>query len=224
MELTLKTVSLPKAFIKLLKHSYGSERECIEDVLKGFDEDPSMKAIFYNSLSFAEKTQHFPTLIQGLGFNHIRDRLATLYLNKISYGKFLTDVDSSVLNDILFLESKVEAYAPHASSRHYLFGFYLEMHNAFYPEVPIRLPERVIELVFNTTKKTLNLDYVLLLLLNFSTYLPASRIDQLVDAKKIKLEDFFNELEEKDKRKVLSNLLEYTFAINEPNILLQETI
>jgi hypothetical protein len=224
MEFVLKSLDLPKGFTQLLKTSYASERECLDKLLLAFDSEPGMQYIFQNSLSFAERNQSFTELIQALGWLHIRDRLATLYLNKITYERFLTDVDSSILNNILFLESKLESFSPHACYRLFLFGFFLEIHNQTYPDNQLKIPENVFDIMINSKHKTLHIDFVLLALCSFSSMIDDAKMKSFLTQNQFKMETLFDVLTIDQKKAFLSNVLEYSNAIHEPTLLLQETV
>ena len=223
-QLDLKTVNLPPEFAILLRSNLSQEKDMVDLIQSSFSANPIFKVIFGHISSFMSSNQDVKQIIKSLGWLHFRDRLASLYLNKLVFGRYPYEVDSEVINDILELETRLSSYSVQNVSRAYLLGFYIKIHNINHPTDLLVIPDSVFEVLKYNQHRMERIDYLIILLWHFVTFFGEKKVREMINEEQRSYEDFYEVMNDQQKDIMLRNLLHYGFSIDEHDIFEHEIL
>jgi len=222
----LTETHLPEEFVRLLLEQKKIQSEASKNSSTSISDFKSVEMLALRSMKeFYQGHSTLQGIIQTLGWNHFRDRLASVYVKKILDGKYPHQTDLKTISDISSLDEELMKYSISGTPRSFLISFYFKLQaieskaeNGLISDLPYY--EKIlesIELLKFIKVKVLKIDWLLLQLLHFSLYLPKKEIEDAI--KECSYDSLYNKLTAPQKSSYANNLLSYGFAINDHDSL-----
>lgn len=224
MELVLRPYKLPDELVFLLKSNLTHDKDIFSFIYETLEDNQSLQYIFNHTFSYVEGERNFKEMMKSLGWLHFRDRLSALYLNRIKDGKYPTQIDSSLINDMLILEQRLEDNTIQSVSRSYLLGFYLTSLKLTDDYFSARIPRVVFDLLKLSKTRIERIDWMLLLLWHFAIYLGEKYLHQSIVNERKTYKDLYQELSEDQQKKMMTNFLHYAYSINDGELFKNQMI
>lgn len=224
MELVLRPYKLPNELVFLLKSNLTHDRDVFSFIYETLEDNQSLQYIFNHTFSYAEGEKNFKEMMKSLGWLHFRDRLSALYLNRIKDGKYPTQIDTSLINDMLILEQRLEDNTIQSVSRSYLFGFYLTALKLTDDYFSVRIPRVVFDLMKLGRTRVERIDWMLLLMWHFAVYLGDKNLHGAIVNERKTYKDLYQQLTDDQQKQMMTNLLHYAYSINDGDFFKHQMI
>lgn len=218
MTILFNPIVLPDEFLNLLKIHLMAKDNYIDEICKSFSPDSVIPIIFSNTFSQQGQKKELKDLIKTLGWLHFRDRVSSLFLNKIKNGFYPYNIDSSELDDILSLEKRLEPFTMQSISRSYLLGFYLTMDSLNHNRGMRKVPEKVFNLLKLSKVRSEKIDLIVIVLWLFIDLIPENKLNKAFGDAKISYAEIFDLLSPEDKKFFNQNIFNYLFSIKEKSL------
>lgn len=215
MELVLRSYQLPEELVFLLKSNLTHDKDIFDYIYEVLAPNLSLQHLFNQTFSFIDGEKSFKEMMKSLGWLHFRDRLCALYLNRIKDGQYPSQIDSSVINDLLILEQRLEDHTIQSVSRGYLLGFYLAVLSLSDGNFSAQIPRVVFDLLKVTRSRIENIDWMVLTLWHFSNFLGEKVLHEAVINERKTYQDLYKMLLESQKKQMFRNLLHYSYSIKD---------
>lgn len=211
----------------------SSARE-LGDLRSFISADKSIRALL--ALSYDKRQVDFDLsqLFKAHGWDKIRDRLALCYLHYEAYNVFSQDLDYSLLDDVLVNEKRLRSRIVAGYGRGFLFSLYLKFislkkENPVYlgrPEFAnfnFEIDHSLVDLLELSSGRVVKLDWVLLVLWHLRTFLGEQELGRLLKSKH-HFDYIYDLLTDSQRELLVSNLLNYSASIHDPELFRDQII
>ena len=220
-------VYLPGEFVNLLRFNSSLSGDAGQRTAKYLESVPSLKHLAKRSLEeFDPEKCRLEVIINNLGSNSFRDRMASVYYQKLKDGKFTFKSDIGLIDDVIELEERLQKHTILGMPNCFLISFYfklLSLENKVEDEGIKSLQfynriEEAIELLSELKTRVVKIDWLLIQLMNLCEFIPFSELKR-----KLKTESYeklYSGLSTKQKGQMLNNLLSYGYAVGDKETLI----
>lgn len=220
----LPSLEMPKEFTQLLQLN-------LQQIESGQSHDSLYKYIIQSEVLCALIETHFQHLypqgkvhhfLRTLGWKNFRDRLASIYLHYLQYGSFpgVTSVNS--INDIVNKELQFEKYTINGHSRLFLFFYYLKMAQSNHFGTPF--PDNDLEQIIQYAgRRTWTIDWTLLILWHFHSFIGKKKLLNILkyQREEFRFQSLLKNITHLERRLLFSNLLNYSFSIQDRSLFVE---
>lgn len=224
MDLVLRPYKLPDELIFLLKSNMTHDQDILSFIYEVLENNQSLQYLFNHTFSYVEGEKTFREMMKSLGWLHFRDRLSALYLNRIRDGYFPTQIDSSLINDMLILEQRLEDNTIQSVSRSYLLGFYLTTLKLTDEHFSARIPRVVFDLMKISRSRIERIDWMVLLLWHFATFLGDKYLHEAIVNERKTYQELYERLTKAQQKHMIRNFLHYSYSIQDPDFFKNQLV
>lgn len=224
MDLVLRPYKLPDELVLLLKSNMTHDKDIFDFIYVTLEDNQSLQYLFNHTFSYVDGEKNFKEMMKSLGWLHFRDRLSALYLNRIKDGRYPTQIDSSLINDMLILEQRLEDNTIQSVSRSYLLGLYLTTLKLTDDFFSARIPRVVFDLMKVSRTRIERIDWMILLLWHFALFLSDKKLQELIVNERKTYKDIYQQLSKEQQKYMMTNLLHYAYSINEADFFKNQMI
>lgn len=223
----LNYVDMPNAYCHLLgvdmtstsKHHLGLQNYILKD--------SSLRGITSRIFSRGQDLD-INSQIKSLGWYGVRDRLMSYYLNFALNSDHAIKVNVDNIEDILEVEKSLRFSTVSGYSRVLLFLFYLKLDNLERSEHsleahPLFPDARIIRILKLTNKRTIQIDYLIILLHHLMEYLSERELTECI-RNGFSYEALYLKLEEQQISELCENFINYSSSINDPTLFTDKRI
>lgn len=169
-------------------------------------------------------------LVKSLGWSGFRDRLAAIYLNYMWRGSYGESNDLRTVQEILSLEQFLSTNTVQNYSRSFLLGFYLksaELSGLIIPDdfqlKSLVSDEELKGMLKAMGSRVIKIDWLILQLLHFRSYLGFSKLVQMLN-RACSYAELYGELSMDQREEMAKNMLAYGASIEEINIFIERPV
>jgi hypothetical protein len=225
--MNLSTVVLPQEFLIMLKESNATQR-----LLK-------ISTILHSSTAlsmvlekcFAEIDEHkigVEKMVHTLGWDHFRDRLASVYIYKNLNGVFPDKTDMSLVEAIRSYEKKVWDHSVAENSRAFLLAFYVKMLNMQLSSqsdefIPVDIPTGINRILNLSKGRSEKIDWLILIAWHFYEFWGEEALEEKIKSG-CRWRELYGYLSKEQQFQLVSNLLAYGASIQDDELFLFERI
>ena len=228
--MTVKYIALPADFIDLLKLDMNTRGAGFKKLKSKYWHEGSVSSLVKKCFFDIDSTGRFERIIHSLGWLGFRDRLAAAYIEYQLTGHFPNVPDISYIDDILELEELLKPYTIDGHGRGFLLGFFLKMSlcesirkDPKIDLLPININKEVIKLLDLGQSKLLHIDWLYLTLLEISNFKRVSYLRENLKSG-VNFKDLLIDLPEKERQKIIFNLVTYGASIKDREIFFDEVV
>lgn len=223
----LPYIELPLKFTKLLKIGIHNTQDDIDKIHRFVSACSSFSAIVKRSLSNFSVDDNLRSIISVLGWKRFRDRLASVYIKRQIDGAYPTISDLDYVTDILKFEEKYREFAVSGSSRVFMLGLYIKfvwVNSGVFENIydgDSDLESNVYQLLKKRNNRSIQLDWVILILWHMLEHLDFNQIATTLESSKDPYFDLYKKLSSEAQDSMMCNMLAYGQSINEPELFTQ---
>jgi hypothetical protein len=227
----LPPISLPRELCQLLCSNMNASVDSSAIIQNFINERPAFRFFIEEKFKEFDKKKRMDYIIQSLGWNGFRDRLANLYLHHILHHKFPHRTSTQHIQELGRLEQRISQYSVEGYSRGFLLAFYL---------LCVRLTQRkedpsnqgpselfsrkLIDLMKYSHTRIIKVDWVLLLLLHYEHFLGHESLKGALQVPNFSYQKLYEELTPGQRQTMNENLLTYAFSIHEADMFADELV
>jgi len=223
-------VHLPDYFITLLKSNMAARTSFISDITNYIMHYPAFLGLIKKYFREVDEQIRLDVILKSMGWENFRNKMALIYINYEKKGMYPNELDSSYLNDLLFLERQVSAFITSDNSRAFLLSFYktvgtikLECMADQKKYVLPELNQRTTALLEYANAKIIKVDLVLIILELLSHLLGYETIKKML-SEKYPFSAAYAKMDDRIKECFIKNLLIYGQSVNEVDLFVKDTI
>ncbi|MBF0297960.1 MAG: hypothetical protein HQK51_04530 [Oligoflexia bacterium] len=254
----LPSVLLPPEFSKLLQfnlHQFD-KMDGLDSIYDKIDLSIHTKIIIEKFFQHITGKRGVHNFLRYLGWINFRDRFGSVYLYFMLYDRYPEVTDTELVKDILDLENKLAKYSVDGHSRSFLLFYYLKMasihilKNKIFDQEQSEtekiseqitesfiIPDEIYQLLDYSEIKTWYIDWVVLILWHFNSYLGKDKMRELLfkkdstdskeskdfggDKIKFNYQNFYSILTGDQKKEFASNMLAYGHSIGVKDIFFE---
>ena len=223
----LPALVLPKEFLTLLKEPNSAQKS--SQIIAILRASPALSMVLDSAFQeFDENKIGLEKISTTLGWDHFRDRMASVYVFKILNSVFPDKTDMDLVEDIKQFEKRFGDKTLAGDSRLFMLGFYLKIFNLFELNqdtdvTATKVPASVDKILALSKARTDKADWLVLLVWHLSEFLGEYKMIELV-SKGTLWSQLYALLSEEQKFHLVSNLLSYGASIREDDPFLFERI
>ncbi len=223
----LPALVLPKEFLTLLKEPNSAQKS--SQIIATLRASPALSMILDIAFKeFDENKIGLEKISTTLGWDHFRDRMASVYIFKILNSVFPDRTDMDLVEDIKLFEKRFGDKTLAGDSRLFMLGFYLKIFNLFEMNQDTdvqgtKIPQSVDKVLALSKARTDKADWLVLLVWHMSEFLGEYKLIELV-SKGTTWPSLYQQLSDEQKFHLVSNLLSYGASIREDDPFLFERI
>lgn len=221
-------IDLPSDLVDLLKNNFKQKRDLDQAIEKFFIRNKALFVILKDKLEVDDSEVLTPNkLIRLYGWRTVRDKICQYYLNHFEISHGLIPSENHLVS-ILDLEDVFFDFSVKGNSRIFLLGFYLKFLEIDY-QIKTERFFNFFEVIKNSEEflklrgvKSFRVDWLILTVLHFLEFYEGKELNRLLSDEQIKYDHFFDGLDEKSKKTMLENLLNYGLSIEDKQTMLNE--
>ena len=223
----LPALVLPKEFLTLLKEPNSAQKS--SQIIATLRASPALSMVLEKAFNeFDENKIGLEKISTTLGWDHFRDRMASVYIFKILNSVFPDKTDMDLVEDIKFFEKRFGDKTLAGDSRLFMLGFYLKIFNLFEMNqdtdvLATKVPASVDKILALSKARTDKADWLVLLTWHLCEFLGEYKLVELV-SKATPWPALYALLSDEQKFHLVSNLLSYGASIREDDPFLFERI
>ena len=223
----LPALVLPKEFLTLLKEPNSAQKS--SQIIAILRASPALSMVLDSAFQeFDENKIGLEKISTTLGWDHFRDRMASVYVFKILNSVFPDKTDMDLVEDIKFFEKRFGDKTLAGDSRLFMLGFYLKIFNLFEMNqdtdvLATKVPASVDKILALSKARTDKADWLVLLTWHLCEFLGEYKLVELV-SKATPWPALYALLSDEQKFHLVSNLLSYGASIREDDPFLFERI
>ena len=215
MTFVLRSTKLPEELVLLLKSNLSLDKDIFNIIFEILKNNRSIELLLNDTFSFFDGEKRFLEMIRSLGWLHFRDRLTALYLNQIKDGHYHSQIDTTILNDLLILEQKLEDHTIQWGARSYLLGIYLTALKLSDDNFHFKIPNVVFDLLKVSRGRIEKIDWMVLTLWHFSNFLGDKKLHEAIVNERKTYQDLYLMLSNSQQKNMLENFLNYSYSIQD---------
>ena len=163
------------------------------------------------------------SIIKILGWKSFRNHLASVFIFYACHHKFPRKTHFPLAKDLIEFDIQTTPYTTSGSSRAFLLALYLKLSQIYlaksqddFTEDQLEIPSSVLFLFKKAKMNVVQIDWAVLLLWHFADAMGVEKLDTLLGQKK-GLQELQSLLTTEQQDKLYTNLLIYSYAINDQN-------
>lgn len=234
IRIKLPPIYLPEELTSMLvRSSYLRDKsgDVLNEIFGAGSKNRHLVALIEKIIDQREKKENF----KFIGQRNARNWLSAIYMHYFKYNEYPESIDLSLINDLLELERKYQAYLPEDDSHLFLFFFYLKVveinHQNEHPKEWARkidnFPHQLFlsnANIFKLPIKLYYLDWLMLILWHFADYWGPFKFKEMILKENEKEKSaplpnlmqkyfaFFNQLPSDAQATMATNLLSYGYS------------
>lgn len=231
MSLIMPVCPIPDELGRILQSHFHNNRSSYARITDEIYDSPFLKVIVPELFGQYMKGNNMESMLNALGWSGFRDRLTSLYVYKKLNGEFPTAIVVSCVNDIIKFEGELIDYAPEGHSRIFMLGVYLKFCEIkFKSELELSnksllvLSPSIKKILALGSKKSIKADWLILTLMNITEMVDEQLLINTINNHNGNFYQIFALLNEKQKEKLMTNLLAYGASINEDEMFLYDRV
>ncbi len=229
MSIQLPYVDMPKELVSVLKMNNLGPHDKMNRMRQLVMAEPHLKILVEDYFARKERQETISEIMGIADWEAWRDRMSSIYIHRKKTGKYTRDAKLSLVDDILGLEAKCRRFFVESSARAFLFGFYLTLANIERQQMSeplIALPMDIFRCLEIVSQKSPDIDWIMIFIWHYVAFKGA---DQFIVRFKEQIEDDFYqtlylEFNEMEKELYISNLLAYSYSIQEVDFLVNKGV
>jgi|GEM_PF-593579 len=223
-------VSLPEHFTRLLVSNIQNSTQSNTNLEMYLNENKELNVLVRKVFRDIDPDGFLGKILSISGWNGIRNRLASVYLEYAMTGVFPETANLNLVTDIINIENKLRHFTPAGFSRAFLLGFYAKMSliqvkkntESTVPEVtPLIIRDEHIEFMKHSKAKSTRIDWLMLQLIQYEHFLGTQRMNSLLESGS-RYESLFALLSVAEQNTVINNCMIYGSSINDTEIFLTD--
>lgn len=210
-------IFLPEEFCQLLKKNIQDHRKMNSFIYNLIHSSLNLKMVVKKAFQHLDPHKSIDSIVRSLGRNNFRDRLGQVYLHYAKYSHFPDKSETTMVQDVLSLESKISFLLTEGNSRAFMFFYYLKL-------AEISFPSEVFTYLSNMKSKTHKIDWLIIVLWHFHIFIGGSQLTSCLQNGKMNYLQVYSQLPSENQKKLVSNLLTYAYAINEKELFFDDIV
>jgi hypothetical protein len=208
---------------------HNNNRKLYNLIAEEINKSATLRVMLPKWFSQYIKNGNLESMLNAIGWNGYRDRLASVYIYKKMNGEFPDYVNAVWVEDIINFEKKLIDHIPEGDSRVFVLGFYLKLceikllENGLAKSL-LTLSSSIQKILALGTKKIPQLDWFVLTLILLANEIGEDQVYKVIVENKGSYHKVFSTLNLKQKETIMANLLAYGASINEDEIFLDEKV
>lgn len=226
----LPYVSMPDHLTYLLRSNMTSNGPLYRDIHQYVYKRKGLYELVRKNFTDIDPYGAADKLVKSLGWSGFRDRLAAIYLNYMWRGSYGESNDLRTVQEILSLEQFLSTNTVQNYSRSFLLGFYLksaELSGLIIPDdfqlKSLVSDEELKGMLKAMGSRVIKIDWLILQLLHFRSYLGFSKLVQMLN-RACSYAELYGELSMDQREEMAKNMLAYGASIEEINIFIERPV
>jgi hypothetical protein len=222
-------VHLPDYFTQLLKMNVQTLNYSWHQVAVHIYQNKSFHALLEHYFREFDPKARIEVIVQTISWPGFRSRMAAIFLYYAIHGHYPENIPLDLSRDLDSFEEKLFPYTLGGHSRGYLLGFYLKMARLEQEKkqqnvenLP-RIEEGLIKLLSYAKIKPANIDWSLILLAHLKEFLGSEKLLELVK-QGIDYNALETFLDPSEVKILASNMLAYSYSINETELVTRRSL
>lgn len=214
--------------LKMRFHNNKKSYAIIADEIYG---SPLLKVLVPRLFQEYIKNNNLESMLNALGWNGFRDRLGAIYLYKMEYGEFPTQIELEAIREIKQFEDQFRDYVPDGDSRMFMLGFYLKMCDfklnqdfQYMSESLLKTSESILKIFKKGTQKSIKLDWIYITLKVLEEMISPERLESVINESNGNFYKVYQDLSQEDQRVLIQSLMAYGGSINESEIFIYDRV
>lgn len=224
----LPEIPLPQDFVSLLKTNMNFTIDTVGNVKGLIFNSPNLRGMVERFFSDIDRKRRVDIILNSLGWVGLRDRLASLYLAKFETNEFPHTADLKMIKDLEVFEEKTRMGAVEGFSRHFLLAFYLKaaaLESQKGEDVlDFRLPAAIYSHLRFIKAKCIKIDWLILALYHFDSYLGTEHVERALRSSPGAYHQLYELLSGEQRAEMTSNMLSYSFSIDEMETVIPKLV
>ena len=218
-------VLLPESFTALLKTNIHNTQDSLDKLNSLLSSSPSVAQLIEHSFLDIDPQKRVSIIVKSLGWRNFRDRLASLYIAHVIDGRFPEVSRTDLVEDLTDFEQKTIQYNVEGYSRNYLLAFYfkfirLQLYKEGKKDLSIKfnIENDLLDYLKLSKAKSVKIDYIILALFHFNFYLGKGVLLKFERDQPLSYKELFSKLNKDQQLNMMGNILNYSYAIHEPEM------
>lgn len=177
------------------------------------------------------KNNNIESMLNALGWNGFRDRLASLYVYKYEMNHYPTKTDIRYVEEIKTFEYEFIDFFPEGNSRLFMLGFYLKLsqialnkkHEYGHEDI-LKVNPVVKQILKLGTQKTIKPDWLILVIMSLTDLLGDEDVVTLFSKTNGQFYKIIKEIKKEHREKLFETLLSYGTSISDDEMFLYEKV
>lgn len=224
----LPYVSLPEQFTRLLVSNIQNTTGTNTNLEMYINENAEINALVKRIFRDIDPDGFLGKILSIAGWPGIRNRLAAVYLDYATTGKFPETANLNLVTDIVAIENKLRHFSPPGFSRAFLLGLYAKMSLIQIKKIddsinynPLIIRDEHIEFMKHSKSKSARVDWLMLELIQFDHFLGTERMNTML-ATGSRYESLFALLSPAEQQQMMQNFMTYGASINDSDIFIMD--
>lgn len=231
MFLNLPSIRLPIEFVTLASMNLQETRKDNTQVLDILGDNQGIYLVLEKLFNNNGKTKGLTDALDSMGWNRFREVIVFAYVYHQNVRKFPTQIDLTMIDDVIEFERKFEFITQKNSSRLFLFAFYLKLCDITFEASGRKLPasfldvdEEFIKLLKLGKTKSDNADWLLLICWHLYNFFGFDVLKQNLMTNGLNFSSLYKLVDSDFKRKMSKNFMAYGSSINQMEAFLYEKV
>ena len=214
-------IFIDQHFSHLLSQDLPSSQRSKQLITQYINHHRSFQQLVVNCFLDVVPQKRVSSIIKVLGWKSFRDRLASVFVFYTHHHKFPKETHVLLAKDLMAFDFQMTPYTTSGSSRAFLLALYLKLSKIHltksrgdFAETQLEIPSSVVSLLKKAKIKIVKIDWAILLLWHFADAMGVEDLDKLLGQKK-GLQELQSLLTIEQKDKLYTNLLIYSYAVND---------
>ncbi len=125
MKIALPQIYLPDVITQLCHIKLQNNRKSFSIIMDTIYADKALSLLVKRTFKDFLKYDSVESMLNGLGWDGFRNRIASLFLYKLEFGGYPHETKPEVVKDIVEFERELKEFTAYGDSRLFLLGYYL---------------------------------------------------------------------------------------------------
>jgi len=231
MKIALPQIYLPDIITRLCHIKLQNNRKSFAIIMDTIYADPALSILITRTFSEFLKYETIESMLNALGWDGFRNRVASLYLYKLEFGVFPGETKPDLVKGIVDFEIELKEFTVYGDSRLFLLGYYLRScelsfknQKQFIAGSMLNISDNVIAAIKMNNHKSEKIDWLILILSYFTNYLGEEKLLDCLTKSNGNFYKILPLISEQNRHDLIENLLIYGGAINEDEMFLFEKV
>ncbi|MBL6991048.1 MAG: hypothetical protein ISR65_14780 [Bacteriovoracaceae bacterium] len=228
-------IEIPEYFSHLLCINMQASKGNFDNLTSYIEKNAGFYALIQKVFPNIDEKIRIDVIVKSLGWNGFRNQVAALLLAYLDTGVYPNTPDIGLVNHILAFEETLKPFTIEGYSRSFLMALYIEMSKRAADRGPLykasaphglhnlTLSEDLLELLSFASAKTIEIDWVVILLWHFKDFFGKNQLRDLIE-NNTGYTALYGKLNTEQRFVLLNNLLRYGYAVNDGEIFYSEMV
>jgi hypothetical protein len=224
-------VQIPDSLGQLCALNLKNSRKSYSDIYEIIEADPFLNLLVKDVFAPFIKKGGILGMLTALGWEGVRNRLAEAYIYFCRHKKFPSLIELDEVNDVLDIEKRFDFLYSELNSRVFMLGMYLKLCQVNFEDDPefqdhdfITIPSEVDEILILGKSKSLNPDWLIIIVWSFYQLFGQEKTAELLLLSKGNMDLIFEKITTEDYEKVIESLLKYGHAVNDTQFFVSRKV